>query len=159
VKASQTLADDLQLVLTDLIELQLQGKQAHWNIVGPNFRDLHLQLDELVLATREFADETAERMRALHALPDGRSSTIAASTRLEQFPEGLTVTKDAVKLITDRVVRTVQTMRDVHDEVDEEDPTSADLLHAFIARLEQLAWMINAETMTANAAVADPQEA
>lgn len=159
MKASQTLADDLQLVLTDLIELQLQGKQAHWNIVGPNFRDLHLQLDELVAATREFADETAERMRALHALPDGRSSTIAGSTRLEQFPAGLTSTKDAVKLVTDRIERTVQTMRDVHDEVDEADPTTADLLHAFIARLEQLAWMINAETMTANAAVADPQEA
>lgn len=159
MKASQTLADNLQLVLTDLIELQLQGKQAHWNIVGANFRDLHLQLDELVAAAREFADETAERMRALHALPDGRSSTIAASTRLEQFPTGLTETKDAVKLITDRLERTVQTMRDVHDQVDEEDPTTADLLHAFIARLEQLAWMISAETMSASASVADPQEA
>ncbi|GAA5190443.1 DNA starvation/stationary phase protection protein [Arthrobacter gyeryongensis] len=159
MKASQTLADNLQLVLTDLIELQLQGKQAHWNIVGANFRDLHLQLDELVAAAREFADETAERMRALHALPDGRSSTIAASTRLEQFPAGLTKTKDAVKLITDRLERTVQTMRDVHDEVDAEDPTTADLLHAFIARLEQLAWMISAEIMSANASVADPQEA
>lgn len=159
MKASQTLADNLQLVLTDLIELQLQGKQAHWNIVGPNFRDLHLQLDELVAAAREFADETAERMRALHALPDGRSSTIAASTRLEQFPAGLTKTTDAVKLITDRLERTVQTMRDVHDEVDEEDPTTADLLHAFIARLEQLAWMISAEIMSASASVADPQEA
>ncbi|MEV8150856.1 DNA starvation/stationary phase protection protein [Arthrobacter sp. NPDC080073] len=159
MKASQTLADNLQLVLTDLIELQLQGKQAHWNIVGPNFRDLHLQLDEVVAAAREFADETAERMRALHALPDGRSSTIAGSTRLEQFPAGLTKTTNAVKLITDRLERTVQTMRDVHDEVDEEDPTTADLLHAFIARLEQLAWMISAEIMTASASVADPQEA
>jgi starvation-inducible DNA-binding protein len=159
VKASQTLADNLQLVLTDLIELQLQGKQAHWNIVGPNFRDLHLQLDELVAVARKFADDTAERMRALHALPDGRSSTIAASTRLEEFPAGLTKTKDAVKLVTDRVERTVQTMRDVHDQVDEEDPTTADLLHEFIARLEQLAWMINAETMTATESVADPQEA
>lgn len=159
MKASQALAENLQLVLTDLIELQLQGKQAHWNIVGANFRDLHLQLDELVAAAREFADETAERMRALHALPDGRSTTIAASTRLEQFPAGLTETKDAVKLITDRLERTVQTMRDVHDEVDEEDPTTADLLHAFIARLEQLAWMISAEIMSASASVADPQEA
>ncbi|MEZ2391876.1 Dps family protein [bacterium RCC_150] len=159
MKASQTLADNLQLVLADLIELQLQGKQAHWNIVGPNFRDLHLQLDELVAVSRQFGDQTAERMRALHALPDGRSNTVSASTRLEPFPPGLTKTKDAVKLITDRVERTVQTMRDVHDEVDEEDPTSADLLHEFIARLEQLAWMINAETMTATEPVADPQEA
>src|SRR6478752_8072483 len=100
MKASQQLADNLQIVLTDLIELQLQGKQAHWNIVGPNFRDLHLQLDELVLATRQFADDTAERMRALHALPDGRSATVAKSTSLAQFPEGLINTKDAI----DRIV-------------------------------------------------------
>ncbi|MGW9413703.1 Dps family protein [Arthrobacter cupressi] len=158
MKASQTLATNLQMVLTDLIELQLQGKQAHWNIVGQNFRDLHLQLDELVAATRAFADETAERMRALHALPDGRSATIAGGTRLEAFPEGLTATKDAVKLITARVERAVKTMRDVHDQVDEEDPTSADLLHAIISRLEQLAWMINAETMTAGTAVSEPAQ-
>lgn len=158
MKASQKLADNLQQVLTDLIELQLQGKQAHWNIVGPNFRDLHLQLDEVVAAARQFADDTAERMRALHALPDGRSSTITHATRLEQFPEGLTSTKDAVKLITKRLERTVQTLRDVHDDVDDEDPTSADLLHAIIERLEQLAWMINAEIMTPNSAVTEPAE-
>ena len=158
MKASPTLASNLQMVLTDLIELHVQGKQAHWNIVGTNFRDLHLQLDEIVTSVRLFADETAERMRALHALPDGRSVTVSSDTRLEQFPEGLTSTKDAVKLITARLERTVKTMRDVHDEVDEEDPTTADLLHAGITRLEQLAWMVNAETMTPAASVTAPAE-
>ncbi|MFF2243357.1 Dps family protein [Arthrobacter sp. NPDC058130] len=157
MKASPTLARNLQRVLTDLIELHLQGKQAHWNIVGTNFRDLHLQLDEIVTSVRLFADETAERMRALHALPDGRSAALSAETRLEQFPDGLISTKDAVKLITARLERTVKTMRDVHDEVDEEDPTSADLLHAGISRLEQLTWMVNAETMTASAPVTAPE--
>jgi starvation-inducible DNA-binding protein len=158
MKASPTLATNLQMVLTDLIELHVQGKQAHWNIVGTNFRDLHLQLDEIVTSVRLLADETAERMRALHALPDGRSTTVSSDTRLEQFPGGLTSTKDAVKLVTARLERTVKTMRDVHDEVDEEDPTSADLLHAGIARLEQLAWMVNAETMTPGASVTAPDE-
>ena len=156
MKASPTLAGNLQTVLTDLIELHLQGKQAHWNLVGTNFRDLHLQLDEIIAAARLFADQTAERMRALHALPDGRSGTVAAGTRLDGFPEGLTSTKQTVKLITARLERTVQTMRDVHDEVDEEDPTSADLLHAAIERLEQLAWMVNAETMAPTASVTEP---
>ena len=156
MKASPTLAGNLQTVLTDLIELHLQGKQAHWNLVGTNFRDLHLQLDEIIAAARLFADQAAERMRALHALPDGRSGTVAAGTRLDGFPEGLTSTKQTVKLITARLERTVQTMRDVHDEVDEEDPTSADLLHAAIERLEQLAWMVNAETMAPSAAVTEP---
>ncbi|MGM9472847.1 Dps family protein [Pseudarthrobacter sp. YS3] len=158
MKASPTLASNLQTVLTDLIELHVQGKQAHWNIVGTNFRDLHLQLDEIIAAARLFADQAAERMRALHALPDGRSNTVSGDTRLDEFPAGLISTKDAVKLVTNRLERTVQTMRDVHDEVDEEDPTSADLLHAAIERLEQLAWMVNAETMNPSAAVTEPAD-
>jgi starvation-inducible DNA-binding protein len=51
---SETLRTNLQSVLVDLIALHLQGKQAHWNIVGPNFRDLHLQLDEIVGDVRQF---------------------------------------------------------------------------------------------------------
>jgi starvation-inducible DNA-binding protein len=46
--ASARLAGDLQQVLVDLTALHLQAKQAHWNAVGRNFRDLHLQLDEIV---------------------------------------------------------------------------------------------------------------
>jgi starvation-inducible DNA-binding protein len=51
MKASPTLAGNLQLVLTDLVELHVPGKQARWNIVGTNFRDLHLQLDEMPIST------------------------------------------------------------------------------------------------------------
>ena len=92
-------------------------------------------------------------MRALHALPDGRSSTVSKSTSLAEFPAGLISTKDAIERIVAALEAAVGTMRKVHDEVDEEDPTSADLLHAFIAKLEQFAWMVNAETMKATASV------
>jgi starvation-inducible DNA-binding protein len=156
MKASPTLTNNLQAVLADLIELHIQGKQAHWNIVGTNFRDLHLQLDEIVDAARGYADDMAERMRALHALPDGRSSTVAESTSLAQFPEGLVSTKDAIDRIVAALEAAVGTMRKVHDEVDEEDPTTADLLHEFIAKLEQYAWMVGAETMKASASVTTP---
>jgi starvation-inducible DNA-binding protein len=153
MKASPTLTNNLQAVLADLIELHIQGKQAHWNIVGTNFRDLHLQLDEIVDAARQFADDAAERMRALHALPDGRSSTVAESTSLAPFPEGLISTKDAIERIVAALEAAVGTMRKVHDEVDEEDPTTADLLHQFIEKLEQFAWMVNAEIMKPTASV------
>src|SRR4029078_8875900 len=85
-QASPALSANLQKVLVDLIELHLQGKQAHWNVVGTNFRDLHLQLDELVDFARDASDTIAERMRALDAIPDGRSDTVAGSTTLPQFP-------------------------------------------------------------------------
>ena len=157
MKASPTLTANCQAVLVDLIELHVQGKQAHWNIVGTNFRDLHLQLDEIIEAARAFADEMAERMRALHALPDGRSSTVSKSTSLAEFPAGLINTKDAIDKIVAALEAAVGTMRKVHDEVDEEDPTTADLLHAFIAKFEQYAWMVNAETMRATANVTTPE--
>ena len=156
MKATPTLTSNLQAVLVDLIELHVQGKQAHWNIVGTNFRDLHLQLDEIIEAARGFADDLAERMRALHALPDGRSSTVSKSTALAEFPAGLVNTKDAIDKIVAALEAAVGTMRKVHDEVDEEDPTTADLLHEFIAKFEQFAWMVNAETMRASASVTTP---
>jgi len=143
--ASKQLTDNLQKVLVDLIELHLQGKQAHWNVVGKNFRDLHLQLDEIIDAAREFSDEVAERMRGLHGMPDGRSDTVAATTTLPAYPNGEISTSDTVDLITNRLEAAVGTMRDVHDDVDDEDPTSADLLHAMIMKLEQYAWMVSAE--------------
>jgi len=145
VQASETLSKNLQSVLVDLIELHLQGKQAHWNIVGTNFRDLHLQLDEIVDAVREFSDVIAERMRALDCVPDGRSETVSDTTKLPPFPDGEVSTSDAVDLITERLTATVSNVRAVHDEVDDEDPSTADLLHGIIDTLEQYAWMVGAE--------------
>ena len=140
--ASATLAANLQVVLVDLIELSLQGKQAHWNVVGRNFRDTHRQLDEIIDAARTFSDTVAERMRALHAVPDGRTDTIAETTSLPAFPAGEVSTTDTIDLITARLDAVV------HDPVDEEDPTSADILHAVIESLEQFAWMVSAENRT-----------
>jgi len=149
--ASKTLSDNLQKVLVDLIELASQGKQAHWNVIGTNFRDTHLQLDEIIEAAREFSDTIAERMRALHALPDGRSDTVSATTTLPEFPQGEISTTEVIDLVTVRLEDAVSTCRDVHDAVDEEDPTSADILHAIIEKLEQFAWMISAENRTPRA--------
>lgn len=145
VEASPQLTAHLQRVLVDLIELHIQGKQAHWNVVGANFRDLHLQLDEVVDAAREASDTIAERMRALDVVPDGRSDTVAATTTLPQFPAFEQGTAEIVDLISTRVYATVDTLRAVHDDVDAEDPSTADLLHQIIDSLEKLAWMIKSE--------------
>ncbi|CAJ1583071.1 DNA starvation/stationary phase protection protein [[Mycobacterium] wendilense] len=142
---SQKFIDNLQRVVVDLIELQLQGKQAHWNVVGTNFRDLHLQLDELVDFAREGSDTVAERMRALWAVPDGRTDTVAATTSLPAFPPHEQNTAEVVDMITTSIQAAVDTMRSVHDAIDAEDPTTADILHAQIEGLEKLAWLIKSE--------------
>jgi starvation-inducible DNA-binding protein len=146
--ASPALTANLQRVLVDLIELATQMKQAHWSVVGRNFRDLHLQLDEIIDSARLLSDAVAERLRALHAVPDGRSTTVAAATKLPAYPDGEIDTTETVDLVTVRLETVVRTTRGVHDAVDEEDPTSADLLHQIIAGLEQFAWMVSAENRT-----------
>lgn len=148
MKANKQLSDSLQAVLVDLIELGLQGKQAHWNVVGTNFRDMHLQLDEIIAVARALSDQIAERMRALEALPDGRSETVTATTSLARFPADQVDTKKVVELVTARLRATADTARRVHDVVDEADPTTADILHAVIEKLEQYAWMVGAELQT-----------
>jgi starvation-inducible DNA-binding protein len=145
MKANKELAGSLQAVLVDLIELGIQGKQAHWNVVGTNFRDMHLQLDEIIAVARTLSDEVAERMRALEVLPDGRSETVAKTTSLPKFPADQVDTSTVTDLVVERLNAVAETCRRVHDPVDEADPTTADILHAVIQQIEQYAWMVSAE--------------
>ena len=138
--------EDLQKVLVDLIELHLQGKQAHWNLVGTNFRDLHLQLDSIVDTARAASDTIAERMRALDAVPDGRSDTVVATTTVPSLPPGLLGVTETVETITNRVYAVVGTIRTVHDAVDAVDPSTADLLHGIIDALEKRRGYLNRKT-------------
>ena len=61
----------LQHSLVELIDLDLQARQAHWNVVGPNVRSLRDQFDEISVLARLQADALAERLAALQVSPDG----------------------------------------------------------------------------------------
>jgi starvation-inducible DNA-binding protein len=148
-RADEELAGNMQRVHVDLIDLHIQGKQAHWNVVGRNFRDLHLQLDEIIEAARLFSDELAERMRALYVTPDGRAASVAEQSSLPEFPSGEVDTAETVDFVTERLYAVCSTIREVHDDVDEADPTTADLFHGFLEKFEQFAWMVGAENRVA----------
>ena len=76
---------------------------------------------------------------------------MAATNTLPESPQGEVLTHDAIKVITESIEAVTGTMREVHNQIDEEDPTSADILHGFIQQLEQQAWFISAETRTPTA--------
>lgn len=147
--ASEKLRANLQRVLVDLVDLHIQGKQAHWNVTGRGFRSLHLQLDEVVDAAREQSDVIAERMRALQVVPDGRAETVAATTDLTPYPAGLVSVTDTVDATVDRLTQTVAVIREVHDDVDAEDSATADLLNTVVAELEKQSWMIASQNLEA----------
>jgi starvation-inducible DNA-binding protein len=64
---------------------------------------------------------------------------------LPVLPPGEQDTSSVVDLVTTQIRTTVATIREVHDEVDAEDPSTADLLHAVIDQLEKLAWLLSSE--------------
>jgi starvation-inducible DNA-binding protein len=107
-----------------------------------------LQLDTIVDTAREASDTIAERMRALDGVPDGRSDTVVATTTVPAIPSGLISASETVDMITTRIYAVVGTLRAVHDDVDDADPSSADILHAIIDNLEKAAWLLRAENGT-----------
>jgi starvation-inducible DNA-binding protein len=64
---------------------------------------------------------------------------------LPQFPGYEHNTTEVVDLITARAYAAADTIRSVHDQVDEQDPSTADLLHQLIDGLEKQAWLIKSE--------------
>src|SRR3954452_8299495 len=84
--ARQAIARDLQATMQELVDLSLIGKQLHWAVVGPTFRPVHLELDELVDSWRDLAEEAAERAGALGFVPDGQARAVAAEAQLTPVP-------------------------------------------------------------------------
>ncbi|WP_052847993.1 Dps family protein [Streptomyces avicenniae] len=143
--ALKTVGEALQGALVDLVDLSLVAKQTHWNVIGPRFRSVHLQLDEVVASARTHSDTVAERAAALGIAPDGRAGTVAAGTGIAKAPEGWQRDTDAVGTMVDALGAVVVRMRERMAEVAEADRVSEDLLIAVTQDLEKHAWMFRAE--------------
>ncbi|WP_238422846.1 Dps family protein [Gordonia sp. 'Campus'] len=137
----------LQDTLVDLIDLSLIAKQAHWNVVGKQFRSVHLDLDELVTVSREFTDAAAERATAIGVSPDGRAETVAKTAHTTGFGEGWTKDSDVVDAVVANLKAVVAGLRDRIEVTESADPVTQDLLISFASKLEQLHWMWQAQAV------------
>lgn len=142
----KSVGEALQGALVDLVDLSLVAKQVHWNVVGPRFRSVHLQLDEVVDTARQHSDTVAERASAVGVNPDGRSATIARTTAIDSVPEGWVKDVDAVRTLVDALGIVIGRMRERIEVTADPDPVSQDILIALTADLEKHAWMFQAES-------------
>ncbi len=145
----EALETTLQGSLYDLIHLQLVTKQAHWNVVGPNFRAVHLQLDEIYEFVQASTDEVAERMTALGMSPDGQGPEVVANTRVQTITPGFHRDLEVVELMAQRLHTTSEDMRAALEPVEDVDTVTADLLHGVIEGLEKELWMLRAHLISA----------
>jgi starvation-inducible DNA-binding protein len=135
----------LQVILVVLTDLALTGKHAHWNVVGPNFRPLHLFLDEMIETWRTAADGVAERAAALGHSPDGRIATVAAHTDLPALPAGEQHDVELIAALTKILTEAIGTVRERTAQLEDVDVVTADLLHGVLADLEEQLWMIRVQ--------------
>ncbi|TAK21814.1 MAG: DNA starvation/stationary phase protection protein [Chloroflexota bacterium] len=137
-------ADILQELLVDTIDLSLQAKQAHWNLRGPMFRDIHLLLDELVEEAGVVADRLAERCLALGVAADGRLTTLARNTHLEPFPGGRIADHQVVELIGAGLQTVSEVGRSRLGQLGELDLVSQDLVIEVLDGIEKRLWLLEA---------------
>jgi starvation-inducible DNA-binding protein len=135
----------LQATLVELVDLSLLGKQLHWTVVGPLFRPLHQQLDELVDSWRELADTVAERAVALGFTPDGQSATVAADSQLHSVERGELEDHVVVHELTSRVADVAERVRERMDRLGELDAASQDVVIEVVRALEEQLWMIRSQ--------------
>ncbi|WP_081240695.1 Dps family protein [Streptomyces viridosporus] len=143
-EARRVSCEALQDTLVDLLGLSLIGKQAHWNVVGPRFRSIHLHLDEVVSVSRAQADTVAERAAALGVSPDGRPETIAKVFSLPAPKEGWLRDSEAVQVLAEALGAAITRLRERIDATEKADPVTQDLLISITAELEKQRWMFEA---------------
>lgn len=142
---------ELQATLVELIDLSLIGKQLHWSIVGPLFRPLHLQLDELIDSWRELSDTVAERAVAIGAWPDGQAATVAAGSERGPIERGAIEDHAVVAELTRRLAEVAERTRGRMDRLGELDAASQDVVIEVLRDLEKQLWMIRAQRSLSSA--------
>lgn len=145
-KPAEVVTTGLQSALVDLVDLALQGKQAHWNIYGPHFRSVHLQLDEVIDEVRVASDDVAERLVAIGGTPDARADVVAQSSQVEAIGGGRLAVDKVIRQFEERLQGAADRMKENILAIGDTDPLSQDMLIGIATGLEKQAWMFRAAT-------------
>ena len=143
--ARKKLCDLLNARLADAIDLELQMKQAHWNVKGPHFIALHELFDSVHDAVEEHVDELAERVVQLGGTADGTLATAAKKSTLPKPSLDLVDGTDHVKAVADSIAAATKNARAAIEASDElGDLATADLFTEIVRALDKQLWFVEA---------------
>jgi starvation-inducible DNA-binding protein len=133
--------------LADAVDLQMQMKQAHWNVKGPSFIGLHELFDTVAEAVEGYVDQIAERIMQLGGIAEGTVRMAASRTRLPEYP--LEIAEGTAHV--EAVARALSTFgKEVRTTVDEanalDDADTADLFTEISRGTDQWLWFVEAHS-------------
>ncbi|NNC54111.1 MAG: DNA starvation/stationary phase protection protein [Pseudomonadales bacterium] len=143
------IADGLKKLLADSYTLYLQTHNFHWNVTGPQFRDLHLMFEEHYTELAVAVDDIAERIRTLGVIAPGTYKQLADLSSIEEI-ETIPAAKEMVKILTQSHEQVVRTCREILPVAqDGDDESSLALISDRMRIHEKTAWMLRAMLDTA----------
>jgi starvation-inducible DNA-binding protein len=136
--------------LAESIDLQLQSKQAHWNVKGPSFIALHKLFDEINEAVQEYVDLLAERVVQLGGIAEGTLGIVGERTSLVDYPLAISTGAEHVAALSDALAMFGRTVRLGIEEMNElEDADSADILTEISRGVDKWLWFVEAHQQSA----------
>jgi len=132
--------------LSDAIELQLQAKQAHWNVKGAQFIALHRLFDEVAAAANEYSDLLAERVVQLGGTAPGLR-TSPGEPSLPAWPADITSCEEIVAALSAGLAAFGERMRLAVDEVTYlGDTNAADICTEISRGTDKWLWFVEAHS-------------
>ena len=141
----EKLVEILNARLADASDLKSQAKQAHWNVKGMNFFQLHELFDEVATVVEGHIDLIAERITTLGGTAHGTVRSAAQRSSLSEYPHEITDGPSHVDALSTaladfgRLVR-----RDIDEASDLKDQDTADLLTEISRDIDKHLWFVEA---------------
>jgi starvation-inducible DNA-binding protein len=141
----EKLVELLNARLADTFDLYSQLKQAHWNVKGSDFIQLHELYDDVAENVLEHVDDIAERATALGGLALGTARRAAAASTLAEYPLDAVAGMDTVEAISDRLSAYGASVRTaVEAALELEDQDTADLFIEISRSIDKHLWFVEA---------------
>jgi starvation-inducible DNA-binding protein len=131
--------------LASAVDLQMQMKQAHWNVKGPNFIGLHELFDKIDEAVESYVDTIAERIVQLGGIAEGTVRVAATRSLLEEYPLAIADGTAHVAAVSTALSTFGNEARTAINEADElDDADTADLFTEISRGIDKWLWFVEA---------------
>jgi starvation-inducible DNA-binding protein len=122
----------------------IKTRNYHWNVVGPQFNDLHKFFEAQYEKLNEIVDEIAERVRALGGISLGTLAEFLKHTRLKEYPGQNPSTHDMILNLLNDHEQLIRNLRVDLDTCDSKyhDVGTNDYLTGLMEKHEKMAWML-----------------
>jgi starvation-inducible DNA-binding protein len=135
----------LNQTLAATLDLKTQVKQAHWNVKGMDFYQLHELFDEMATELEGYIDTIAERVTALGATAMGTARIAAAQSILPEYPYDIVDGAEHITALAERYAPYAAHLRSAIDKTGElGDADTADLYTEVSRDIDKRLWFLEA---------------